>query len=187
PQRHHQCHHPPHLRQGHHGAGRVVVVHCRHRGGEHLEAGMSVDVPALVARLRQLLGATAVLTDARSLQLMASDLYASGPLPLAVIRPVDDTALDAAVAAITTSGASVVPRGGGLSYTGGYACEPERSVVIDLSALDRIEHISVEDMYVVAQAGVTWKQLYDALKPLGLRLPCFGTFSGAGASIGGGL
>ncbi|MNM28032.1 putative FAD-linked oxidoreductase [compost metagenome] len=148
---------------------------------------MSVDVPALVARLRQLLGATAVLTDARSLQLMASDLYASGPLPLAVIRPVDDTALDAAVAAITGSGASVVPRGGGLSYTGGYACEPERSVVIDLSALDRIEHISVEDMYVVAQAGVTWKQLYDALIPLGLRLPCFGTFSGAGASIGGGL
>ncbi|WP_269792537.1 FAD-binding oxidoreductase [Stenotrophomonas sp. Iso1] len=148
---------------------------------------MNVDAPALVASLRKILGDAAVRTDTQSLQLMASDLYASGPLPLAVIRPVDDTLVGAAVATISASGASVVPRGGGLSYTGGYACEPARSVVVDLSALNRIEQISTEDMYVVAQAGVTWKQLDDALTPLGLRLPCFGTFSGAGASIGGGL
>jgi len=145
------------------------------------------DHSMLLTDLRAVLGEAAVLCDATTLQLMAGDLYSSGPLPLAVIRPGDSASLAQAVAQITAAGLSVVPRGGGLSYTGGYLCEDSGSVLVDLSALNRIEHISAEDMYVVAQAGVTWKQLYDALTPLGLRLPYFGTFSGAGASIGGGL
>ena len=37
------------------------------------------------------------------------------------------------------------------------------------------------------QAGVTWAQLYEALKPKGLRLPFFGTFSGVRATVGGGM
>ena len=142
---------------------------------------------ALLSCLRELLGDTAVRCDDATLHLMAGDLYSSGPLPLAVIRPGDSSALAQAVACITAVGLSVIPRGGGLSYTGGYLCQSSGSVLVDLSALNRIEHISAEDMYVVAQAGVTWKQLHDALTPLGLRLPYFGTFSGAGASIGGGL
>ncbi|MCD9088605.1 FAD-binding oxidoreductase [Stenotrophomonas sp. SY1] len=147
---------------------------------------MRVDVGALLTALRTLLGDTAVQADDATRRLMASDLYAAGPLPLAVIRPAKVTQLAQAVAAASNAGATLVPRGGGLSYTGGYQCRTD-SVLVDLSALDQIEHISAEDMYVVAQAGVTWKQLYAALAPLGLRLPFFGTFSGAGATIGGGL
>ncbi len=145
------------------------------------------DHAALLAELGAVLGEAAVLRDAATLELMAGDLYSSGPAPVAVIRPTDGAALAQAVARISAAGLSVVPRGGGLSYTGGYRCQDSGSVLVDLSALNRIEHISAEDMYVVAQAGVTWKQLHDALTPLGLRLPYFGTFSGAGASIGGGL
>lgn len=147
---------------------------------------MSTGTGALLQTLRSLLGEDAVATDAATLRLMAGDLYSSGPLPLAVIRPRAPADLGPAVAAVHAAGVSLVPRGGGLSYTGGYRCQAA-SVVVDLSGLDRIEHISAEDMYVVAQAGVTWKQLHEALAPLGLRLPYFGTFSGAGASIGGGL
>jgi len=61
------------------------------------------------------------------------------------------------------------------------------TVVLDLGRLDRIVEISADDMYVTAEAGVTWQQLHAALTPLGLRLPCFGTFSGALATVGGGL
>jgi FAD/FMN-containing dehydrogenase len=163
-----------------------VAVHRRDRDRQHLEAGM-IDQPGLVGALRELLGDGAVITEGATLALMASDLYSEGSPPLAVVRPADPNAVAKAVALITCFGASVVPRGGGLSYTGGYRCEADRSVLLDLSGLDRIEHISAEDMYVVAQAGVTWKQLYDTLIPMGLRLPYFGTFSGAGATIGGGL
>ena len=147
----------------------------------------AMDRSTLLAGLSGLLGESAVLRDADTLQLMSGDLYSSGPLPVAVIRPNDSESLAQAVAFVTRAGLSVVPRGGGLSYTGGYLCESNGSVLVDLSAMNRIEHISAEDMYVVAQAGVTWKQLHEVLTPLGLRLPYFGTFSGAGASIGGGL
>lgn len=146
-----------------------------------------IDATALFNALRELLGDAAVITEGAPLALMASDLYSLGPLPLAILRPDTPQLLASAVALATAQGCSVIPRGGGLSYTGGYRCETGRSVMVDLSGLNRIEHISAEDMYVVAQAGVTWKQLYDALTPLGLRLPYFGTFSGAGATIGGGL
>ncbi|MEO8778128.1 MAG: FAD-binding oxidoreductase [Rhodanobacter sp.] len=141
----------------------------------------------LIATLREAVGSDAVIIDDAVRAVMAGDLYAEGPRPVAVIRPRTSTALAAAVAATTARGYSVVPRGDGLSYTGGYTCEPEHTVLVDLSALDRIVEISAQNMYVVAEAGVTWKQLYETLTPLGLRLPFFGTFSGAGATVGGGL
>lgn len=141
----------------------------------------------LIDALREAAGSAAVVTDDAVLAGMASDLYAEGPPPVVVVRPNSGTALAAAVVTATSRGYSVVPRGGGLSYTGGYTCERERTVLMDLSALDRIVEVSAQDMYAVVEAGVTWKQLHEALTPLGLRLPCFGTLSGAGATVGGGL
>ena len=150
---------------------------------------MQTDVShaALIAALQQAVGLAAVHTDQERLQLAAADLYSQGPPPVAVIRPSTSEDLAKAVIAVGVHGYTLVPRGGGLSYTGGYLCQAGRSVLVDLSALDRILQISREDMVVVAEAGVTWKQLYDTLTPMGLRLPFFGTFSGAGATIGGGL
>lgn len=140
----------------------------------------------LVAALRTLAG-DALSTDADALAAAAADLYAAGPEPFAVLRPTGTAQLAAAVALCAQHDCSVVPRGGGLSYTGGYACEPGRSLLVDLAGMDRILEVSAEDMYVVVEAGVTWKQLHEALRPLGLRTPYFGTFSGAGATVGGGL
>lgn len=137
--------------------------------------------------LEEAAGAAAVRTDEAALLLGAADLYQMGPKPVAVARPDTPEAVARAVRAATSRGYAVVPRGGGLSYTGGYACTAERTVLFDLSGLDRIVAISEEDMVVTAEAGVTWKQLYEALATRGLRLPYFGTFSGVGATIGGGL
>lgn len=142
---------------------------------------------ALLDRLADIVGADAIRTDDAALALAASDVHLTGERPLAVIRPTDAEALAAVVAAATERGVAVLPRGGGLSYTGGYAPPTPRSITIDLSAMNRILHISPEDMVITAEAGVTWKQIHAALKPLGLRLPFIGTFSGAGATVGGGL
>lgn len=141
----------------------------------------------LFRALEEAAGAAAVRTDEAALFLGAADLYEMGPKPVAVIRPDSPEAVARAVGAATSRDYVVVPRGGGLSYTGGYQCTAERTVLFDLAGLDRIVAISEQDMIVTAEAGVTWKQLHDALKPRGLRLPYFGTFSGAGATIGGGL
>ena len=118
---------------------------------------------------------------------MSSDVYAAGEEALAVIRPRDKSSVARAVAALTTNGYAIVTRGGGMSYTGGYTPQRPDTVVVDTSALDCITAISAEDLFVTAEAGVTWKRLHEALTPLGLRLPFFGTFSGAVATVGGGL
>ncbi|HEY8350917.1 MAG TPA: FAD-binding oxidoreductase, partial [Sphingomonadales bacterium] len=141
----------------------------------------------LLAALESAAGKGSVLTDMEARRLAAADLHVTGALPAAVVRPQDRDALAAAVAAATSRGYAVLPRGGGLSYTGGYAPPTDRSVTFDLSALDRIIHISEQDMVMTVEAGVTWRQIAAALKPRGLRLPFFGTFSGAGATVGGGL
>lgn len=103
------------------------------------------------------------------------------------MRPADSRGVAAAILAATSRGYAILPRGGGLSYTAGYTPPTGNAITLDLGGLNRILKIAADDLYVTAQAGVTWKQLHEALAPLALRLPFFGTFSGAGATIGGGL
>lgn len=141
----------------------------------------------LLDALTAAVGADAVRTDDAALDLAASDVHVTGARPAAVVRPRDATGVAAAVSAATALGYAVLPRGGGLSYTGGYAPPSPQAITIDMRGLDRILDIAEEDMTITVQAGVTWKQINDALKPRGLRLPFIGTFSGAGATVGGGL
>lgn len=142
----------------------------------------------LLAELARILGADAVRTDRETLALASGDLHVdAAATPLAVVRPrsAQDTA--AALAAVTAHGHAAVPRGGGLSYTGGYAVPAPDTVLFDMAGMNRIVAIAPDDMTITVEAGVTWKQIAAALKPLGLRLPFIGTFSGAGATVGGGL
>jgi FAD/FMN-containing dehydrogenase len=145
------------------------------------------DAEVMIQRLVRLLGEQGVLTDLAERQAASADIYGAGRTCVAVIRPTDAQALSRAVALITANGFQVIPRGAGLSYTGGYVPVSEASVVVDTAALDRILAISAEDMTITVEAGVTWQQIHTALAPLGLRLPFFGTFSGARATVGGGL
>ncbi|RJF93805.1 FAD-binding oxidoreductase [Sphingomonas cavernae] len=140
-------------------------------------------IEALVAAL----GADAVRTDDAALALASHDIHVTGERPAAIVCPRDAAGVASAVSVATALGYAVIPRGGGLSYTGGYASPTPRAIAIDMRGLDRILDIAEEDMTITVQAGVTWKQINDALKPKGLRLPFIGTFSGAGATVGGGL
>lgn len=142
---------------------------------------------ALAESLKSVLGADAVVTDVAEREACSADLYVAGATCALVLRPGDRAGVASAVAAATGAGFAVIARGGGLTYTAGCTPLSEETVVLDLRRLDRIVAVSADDMYVTAEAGVTWKQLHAALAPLGLRLPCFGTFSGAGATVGGGL
>jgi FAD/FMN-containing dehydrogenase len=81
----------------------------------------------------------------------------------------------------------VVPRGGGFSYTGGYTPTAPKSVIVDLRPMDKIVDVNLEDMYVVVEAGCTWRTLYETLKAKGVRTPYFGPMSGYRATVGGAL
>lgn len=145
------------------------------------------DTKDLIDALADLLGPEGLLTDETSCRLHSADLLEAGGRCTAVVRPADIEQLEQAVALISKAGLAIAPRGGGLTYVRGYTMAQGGFVAIDMRRMNRILEIRERDMLVTVEAGVTWKQLYEALKPLGLRLPFFGTFSGAGATVGGGL
>ncbi|HSW32380.1 MAG TPA: FAD-binding oxidoreductase, partial [Steroidobacteraceae bacterium] len=127
-------------------------------------SGVAVEdsCDGLPVRLVALLGDEHVLTDATSRRFHAQDVHGSGVLPLAVVRPGSPEELAAAVRLVTASGAAVVARGGGMSYTDGYLPIRENTVTFDTTRLNRIVEINPGDHYVTVECGVTWKELAEA-------------------------
>lgn len=141
-----------------------------------------------IAALEALLGSDNVTVDPGELSFFSTDVYRRADVDAAiVISPGTAEELARAVEICTAHGLAVVPRGGGLSYTAGFLPTRANSVMIDLRRLDRIVEINATDMYVTVECGATWKSLYEALKPLGLRTPYFGPMSGYASTIGGAL
>lgn len=143
--------------------------------------------PSVLAQLQSLLGAENVLTDHADREFHSTDVYSAGQLPLAVVRPASAADVAQLVQLCVAQGISLVPRGGGASYTNAYTPAETNSVVIDTSRMNRILEINERDGYVVAEVGVTWAKLNEALSAKGLRSPFFGPFSGLAATIGGSL
>lgn len=138
--------------------------------------------------LIDVLGKEHVLRDGADLTFYSTDVYRRADIDtLLVLRPGSVDELARVVAISTARGLSVVPRGGGLSYTGGYLPTANRSVTIDMARLNSIVEINLEDMYVVVEAGCSWRKLYEALKAKGVRTPYFGPMSGYASTVGGAL
>lgn len=141
----------------------------------------------VVAQLGEIVGAEHLLLDEADREFYAQDVYNAAPPPIAVARPGTTEQLAAVVRACTERGVAVVPRGGGMSYTDGYLPIRSESVTLDLARLDRIVEIDADNRYVTVECGATWKQLHDALAPLGVRTPYWGPLSGLRSTIGGAL
>ena len=58
------------------------------------------------------------------------------------------------------------------------------AVLLDMRRMNRIDELSVEDMYIVAESGVTREQLYLAASEQGVRTPYRGPLSGRFATVG---
>lgn len=146
-----------------------------------------INRESLLENLRSVVGYEFVRTDPVERELFSTDLYSRGPLCEAVVSPHNIDELSKVVALTNTAEYALVPRGGGMTYVGGYRPPHEKTILLDMSLMNRILDINPQDMYIKVEAGVTWKQINEALAPLGLRLPFLGTFSGAVATVGGGL
>ncbi len=128
-----------------------------------------------------------VLTDEVSLDFYAHDIYDRGADLAAIVRPKDKHQLAAAVKAATDAGHPVAPRGGGMSYTGGYTQDRPGAVLFDLAQMNRVLEVDDVSMTVTVEAGCTWAALKERLAHHHLRTPMWGTLSGLKASIGGGM
>jgi D-lactate dehydrogenase (cytochrome) len=145
------------------------------------------DSAELQRSLATIVGTGRVLADAAELACLSQDAFWDGTPAVLAVRPADKQQLAATLDAATRAGYAVIPRGGGMSYTGGYVPPHDRCVLLDCRDLDRIVEINETDMYVTAEAGCTWMSLYEALRARGLRTPYFGPMSGRVATVGGAL
>lgn len=142
---------------------------------------------ALARALAGLLGDAAVSTDDKARHLAAHDVYHQAPLwPELVVAPRSIQALSQAVTRITAAGLAVAPRGGGMSYTGGYL-PSQPWACVDLAQLNRVLDVNTADLCITLEAGCTWAQVRDALAGTGTTTPYGGPLSGLRATVGGAL
>ena len=135
-----------------------------------------------IDELREALGADRVQTgeDVRRLHGTDSSFHPVAP-PDAVVFPESVEDAVAIVRACARHGTPMVPFGAGSSLEG-HVSALRGGVSIDTTRMNAITRLSVEDMDVTVQAGVTRRQLDARLRPEGVF---FSVDPGADATIGG--
>ncbi|VCU70864.1 4-cresol dehydrogenase [hydroxylating] flavoprotein subunit [Pigmentiphaga humi] len=139
---------------------------------------------ALLDTLRAIVGPQHVSTTADDLANASIDLIDwPGQMPAAcIVRPADRAQVAGVVRALPQD-VPVIPRGAGLSYSGG-AVPHGPAVLLDLRRLDEIE-IHPQDLVARVGAGTTWEQLARQLAEHGLRTVQHPPISGVHTTVGG--
>ena len=140
-----------------------------------------VSRSALVVELEALLGDRCT-TNATELEHHShSESWHPAGVPDVVVYPLSTEEVSAVVRAAARGGAPIVPFGAGSSLEG-HVNAVEGGVSIDLSRMDRVLRLSVEDLDVAVEAGITHRALNKALTNTGVY---FWVDPGADATIGG--
>jgi glycolate oxidase len=150
-------------------------------------ASLRTAAATAVSELQSALGAEQVLLGDEDRRFHAQDVHHEATPPLAVARPGTAEEVAEVVRIAGRHGLAILPRGGGMSYTRGYVSERRDTITLDLGRLNRVLDINVDDGWVTVECGATWKQLFDARAPLGVRTPFWGPLSGLRSTIGGAI
>jgi D-lactate dehydrogenase (cytochrome) len=135
----------------------------------------------LIAQLRGLLGDRVSTGDSVRDHHSRGESHHHGVLPDAVVFPTSTAEVQAIVAACAADGCPMTAFGAGSSLEG-HVIPLQHGVTIDLSRMNRMLRLSVEDLDVTVEAGMTRKQLDKHLQSTGLWFPLD---PGADATIGG--
>ncbi|MFC3703567.1 FAD-binding oxidoreductase [Devosia honganensis] len=138
------------------------------------------------AGLAELIGAAHVALGEEALAYYASDImvWEEARPPVAAVRPGSAAEVAAIVRYAGERKLALVPRGAGLSYTGGVVAGGQRAIVLDLTRLDGVD-IDAENRTVRVGAGLSWEGLALALAGGGLRPLQHGPISGQYSTVGG--
>ena len=137
--------------------------------------------PGAFSELRALLGDRA--SDSRALREHhgKDESYFPNALPDAVVFPGSTEEVKAIVDICRQHGAPLIAFGAGTSLEG-HVLALHGGVCVDMSRMNRVLEVNVEDLDCTVQAGVTRKQLNEEIKHTGLFFPID---PGADATVGG--
>ena len=156
--------------------------------GENMKNSNDKFVTEVVENLSKIVGkerVTSNLIDLHSYVRDASPLEA--PLPMAVVKPLTTEEVSKILKLANEMKFRVFVRGGGTSAGGGGLAFMENSILIDMTAMNKILEISEANMSVTVQTGVIWSTLNKELAKHGYRVPFWGPESAYGATVGGSL
>ncbi|KAH0971843.1 hypothetical protein GBA52_023999 [Prunus armeniaca] len=102
-------------------------------------------------------------------------------IPDVVVFPRSEEQVSKIVKSCDKHKVPIVPYGGATSIEG-HTLSPNGGVCIDMSLMNHVKALHVEDMDVVVEPGVGWMELNEYLEPYGLFFPLD---PGPGATIGG--
>jgi len=135
----------------------------------------------------RIVGAAHVTTDAAERRVLSNDIFfwADAVTADLVVSPASTAEVSAVIRAAIDLNLVLFTRGGGMSYTKGYVPTVKGAVLLDMRRLNAVREVNPTDRYVVVEAGATWQQVSDALKPHGLRPVISAPFSGNASTVGG--
>ncbi|KAK4581891.1 hypothetical protein RGQ29_025161 [Quercus rubra] len=102
-------------------------------------------------------------------------------IPDVIVFPRSEDEVSKIVKSCDTHKVPIVPYGGATSIEG-HTLSPNGGVCIDMSMMNSIKALHIEDMDVVVEPGIGWMELNEYLEPYGLFFPLD---PGPGATIGG--
>jgi glycolate oxidase len=127
--------------------------------------------PAVVARLRDVIGAENVRTDAEALETYASDETEDFVFPPdVVVLPTTTEAVSGVMRVAWEHDIPVTPRGGGTGLSGG-ALALRRGIVLSVERLDRILEIDTQNLMAVVEPGAITQVFQEAVEKVGLYYP----------------
>ncbi|GAB3631998.1 FAD-binding oxidoreductase [Microbacterium shaanxiense] len=131
----------------------------------------------IVTRVTALLGADAVDTDPRELELASVDRFKKyqsvhgifdGPIPAIIAYPRTTEEVADVLRFANDNLINVVPRTGRTATEGGLETVVEDTIVLDGSRMDSVLDVNETDMTVTVQCGVPLQRLEDELRERGL-------------------
>jgi len=144
------------------------------------------DLPGLFAPI---VGDAHVVTDEAERRYFSRDIFFWDDVETAdlVVQPHTTEEVAAIVKTARDAGLVIATRGGGMSYTKGYVPVRKGTVLIDMRGLNRVVEVNAEDHYVIAEAGCTWKSVFEAVAETGLAVAFDAPYSGVYSTVGGAL
>lgn len=126
----------------------------------------------ILNRLIEIVGAENASTDPVDLVCYSKDSFAvgKGVFPDVVCRPNSVEEISQIMKIAYEQEIPVVPRGAGTCLTGG--CVPlKKGIVLDLTRMNRVTELNVDDLMVTAEAGMIFAKLNEYLSQYGLFFP----------------